>query len=383
MVACQKVLVLGGGTIGSAIAMDMGRRGEWRVTVADLSRDRLAAVTAQSGVRIERRDLSQADAVTALAAEHDLVIDALPSAMGFEALRTVIVSGRPAIDVTFMPENALELDSLARERGVAVVVDCGIAPGLSHILAGFAARELAPCERIDIYVGGLPIDRRWPYEYKAGFSTYDVIEEYVRPARVVEGGHVVVKEALSEPERVDIPGIGVLEAALTDGLRSLIVTLNVPFMQEKTLRYPGHVELMRVVRESGFFSKEPVLIEGRPVRPIDVTAAMLSRHWTFAEGEADVTVLRVSALGRREGVSTEYTWEVVDRFDPVTGLRSMSRMTAFPATIVAGLVARGVLGPGVHPPEVIGMQPGLLNVVLGELADRGVRCKWQTRVASR
>jgi saccharopine dehydrogenase-like NADP-dependent oxidoreductase len=293
MVACQKVLVLGGGTIGSAIAMDMGRRGEWRVTVADLSRDRLATVTAQCSVRTERRDLSQADAVTALAAEHDLVIDALPSAMGFEALRTVIASGRPAIDVTFMPENALELDSLARERGVAVVVDCGIAPGLSHILAGFAARELAPCERIDIYVGGLPIDRRWPYEYKAGFSTYDVIEEYVRPARVVEGGHVVVKEALSEPERVDIPGIGVLEAALTDGLRSLIVTLNVPFMQEKTLRYPGHVELMRVVRESGFFSKEPVLIEGRPVRPIDVTAAMLSRHWTFAEGEADVTVLRV------------------------------------------------------------------------------------------
>jgi saccharopine dehydrogenase-like NADP-dependent oxidoreductase len=182
---------------------------------------------------------------------------------------------------------------------------------------------------------------------------------------------------------VDVPGVGVLEAALTDGLRSLIVTLNVPFMKEKTLRYPGHIELMRVIRESGFFAKEPVLIDGQPVRPVDVTAAMLARQWTFREGEADVTVLRVSALGRREGVSTEYTWEVVDRFDPATGLRSMSRMTAFPATIVAGLVSQAVLGPGVHPPEAIGMQPGLLDVVVLALADRGVRCEFQARVASR
>src|SRR5260221_1217327 len=134
---------------------------------------------------------------------------------------------------------------------------------------------------------------------------------------------------------MDFPGVGTLEAFNTDGLRSLAFTLKVPFMKEKTLRYPGHVELMRVLRDTGFFSKEPLEAGGQTIRPLDVTAALLFPKWTFEEGEADLTVMRVLVEGTARGQSVRYTWDLLDRFDEGTGLRSMSRTTPFPATIVA------------------------------------------------
>jgi saccharopine dehydrogenase-like NADP-dependent oxidoreductase len=288
----------------------------------------------------------------------------------------VLEAGRSCVDISFMPENALELDGLARERGACAVVDCGIAPGVSNLMAGFAVAQLERCERLEIYVGGLPVERHWPFEYKAGFAPYDVIEEYTRPARLVEHGRVVVREALSEPELMDFPGVGTLEAFLTDGLRSLVETLDVPFMKEKTLRYPGHVHLMRALRDTGFFGKQPVEVAGQWIRPLDATAALMFPRWTFAEGERDITVLRVVADGEAGGRLVRYRWDLTDAFDEASGLRSMSRTTAFPATIMAGLIADGTFArPGVHAPEAAGGVPGLLDRVLGELARRGVRCR--------
>jgi saccharopine dehydrogenase-like NADP-dependent oxidoreductase len=257
---------------------------------------------------------------------------------------------------------------------VVAVVDCGVAPGVSNMMAGWAVRELTPCERIEIYVGGLPAVRRWPFEYKAAFAPIDVIEEYVRPSRVVEEGRIVVKEALSEPELMDLPGIGTVEAFNTDGLRSLAYRLKVPFMREKTLRYPGHIALMRVLRELGLFSTDPVEVAGQRVRPRDLTARLLFPKWTYDEGEEDLTVKRVRIEGRRDGKRVRYTWDLLDRYDPATNLRSMSRTTAFPAAIVTRMLARGEYRePGVHPPEDLGAIPGVLDTTLAELAVRGVR----------
>lgn len=371
-----RILVLGGGMIGSAVAFDLARAGRGPVTVADLRDPALPALREQPSVSVVRTDLSDPDAVRRLAAGFDLVVGALPSALGFAALRAVIESGRSCVDISFMAEDALELDELARRHEVTAVVDCGVAPGVSNLMVGHAAAQLTSCRTVEIYVGGLPRERRWPFDYKAGFAPADVIEEYVRPARMVEQGRVVVKEALSEPERLDFPGVGTLEAFNTDGLRSLIATVKAPFMKEKTLRYPGHVELMRAFRETGFFSKEPVDLGGYLIRPLDATAALLFPKWTFAEGEADLTVMRVTVDGRTaDGHDARYGWDLLDHFDPQTRLRSMSRTTAFPAAIVAGLVADGVFRrPGVHPPEILGAQPGLLETVLRELEARGVRC---------
>jgi saccharopine dehydrogenase-like NADP-dependent oxidoreductase len=170
-------------------------------------------------------------------------------------------------------------------------------------------------------------------------------------------------------------GVGTLEAFNTDGLRSLVHTLNVPFMKEKTLRYPGHIELMRAFRELGLFSKQPLAVGEATVRPLDVTAALLFPKWTFEDGEADLTVLRVVAQGLEDGRPTRYDWDLLDRYDPETGLRSMSRTTAFPAAIMAGLMLEGAFRrPGVHAPESVGREPGLLDRVLAELEDRGVVC---------
>jgi lysine 6-dehydrogenase len=278
------------------------------------------------------------------------------------------------VDISFMPENAWDLDPLARERGVCAVVDCGVAPGVSNLLCGLAAANLSPCERLEIYVGGLPVERRWPYEYKAGFAPSDVLEEYTRPSRVVENSKMVVKEALSEPELMEFPGVGTLEAFNTDGLRSLAYNLKVPEMKEKTLRYPGHIELMKILRHTGFFSKEPVDVGGAKVRPLDLTARLLFPKWTFDEGEADLTVMRVLAEGREGTSRVRHVWDLHDRYDPRSGLRSMSRTTGFAASSMATLLLRGTSpGPGVHPPEKLAANPGLVDAFLAEYAKRGVK----------
>jgi lysine 6-dehydrogenase len=372
----KRVVVLGAGMIGSAVAMDLAREGRHRVSVADKSAAALARVAARYRVETREADLGSPAAVEALVREYDLVVGALPSVLGLQTLEAVIAAGRDYVDISFMSEDALALSERARERGVTAVVDCGVAPGVSNLMAGFAAATLDPCERLEIYVGGLPEERRWPFDYKAGFAPYDVIEEYVRPSRVVENGRIVVKAALSEPEPMDFPRVGTLEAFNTDGLRSLAYTLSVPFMKEKTLRYPGHVALMRAFRETGLFSKEPLEVSGQTIRPLDATAALLFPKWTFAEGERDLTVLRVIAEGRRGGGRCRYAWDLLDRYDPASGLRSMSRTTAFPATIMAGLLADGSFRrPGVHAPEVVGALPGMLDHVLRELEARGVQCR--------
>jgi lysine 6-dehydrogenase len=376
----QKIVILGGGMIGSAMAMDLKRENRYDVTVAELRPEVRQRLESRHGVATLAADLSRPEAIKKLVKGYDLVLGALPSVYGYRTLEAVIAAGKDYCDISFMPENALELDARARAADITAVVDCGVAPGVSNVMAGFADARLDPFQSLEIYVGGLPRERRWPYDYKAGFAPFDVIEEYTRPARIVAHGRVVVKEALSEPERMDFPGVGTLEAFNTDGLRSLVHTLKVPFMKEKTLRYPGHIQLMEAFRETGFFSKQPLQVGDVSVRPLDVLATLLFPKWTFEDGEADVTVLRVVAEGLEHGQPTRYTWDLLDRFDPVTGLRSMSRTTAFPATIVAGLMLDGAFRrPGVHAPESLGREPGLLERLLEGLAARGVAC--QQRVA--
>lgn len=379
----MKVLVLGGGMVGSAMAADLAADARFAVTVADRSEEALARL-AQRGLGTVRADLADTATVARLAAGADLVVGGLASVLGLQTLRTVIEAGKPYVDISFMAEDPLALDGLAKEHGVTAVVDCGVAPGMSNLLCGHAAARLSPCESLEIYVGGLPLERHWPWEYKAPFAPSDVLEEYTRPSRIVERGEIVVREALSEPELLDFPGVGTLEAFNTDGLRSLAYTLEVPFMKEKTMRYPGHIALMRVLRDTGLFSKEPVEVRtadgGRVrIRPLDMTSTLLFPKWTFAEGEADVTVMRIRAVGTENGRRVRLTWDLSDRYDPETRTRSMSRTTGFPATIVARWLVEGRFRrPGVHPPETLGADPALVKSMLHELASRGI--KYEERV---
>jgi len=366
---------------------------DFAVTIADSRADALSRVAERCKhdgltVRTLTADLSDPATIKGLVAPFDIVLGALASRIAFSALRAVIEANKPYADISFMGEDALDLDSLAKERGVTAVVDMGVAPGMSHLLAGHAAAMLHPCESIEIYVGGLPVERRWPYQYKAAFSPADVVEEYTRPARLVEHGDVVVRTALSEPELMEFDGVGTLEAFNTDGLRSLAATHlgRVPMMKEKTLRYPGHIELMRVLRETGLFSEEAVEVglagggTGK-VRPRDLMARLLFPMWTYAPGEEDLTVMRVIADGVKHGKRVRMRWDLSDRYDKASRCTSMARTTAFPCTIVARMLAAGeIRQTGVIVPELLGPDEALVGRVLDEHKRRGVEYQFREEV---
>ena len=369
----MKVAVLGGGLVGGVIARDLAAGGEFSVTVVDLSEGALARLDGVAGIATVRADLGEAATVRRLAAEHDLVVGAVPGWMGFATLREVITAGTPVVDISFFPEDALALDELARTRGVTAVVDCGVAPGCSNLILGRMERELAPVERFLCYVGGLPVERRWPWEYKAPFSPADVLEEYTRPARYVAHGAPVTMPALSEPELLEFPGVGTLEAFNTDGLRSLLATVKVPFMVEKTLRYPGHIEKIRVLRESGFLRAEPAMVAGVPVRPIDLAARLLFPLWQFAPGEEDLTAMRVIVEGTSAGARVRRTFEMLDRYDRTTGTSSMARTTGYTCAAGVRLLARGLWTRlGVAPPEFLGRERACYAFMMAQLGERGV-----------
>ena len=187
----------------------------------------------------------------------------------------------------FSTKTRFNWTALAQQHGVTVLTDCGVAPGMDNIILGYH-HALMEVDAFECYVGGLPVKRSWPYEYKAPFSPIDVVEEYTRPARVVENGKIVTKPAMSDAEYIDIDPIGTLEAFNTDGLRTLLKTMKVPNMKEKTLRYPGHIEYMRVLRETGLFGKEQIEVKGVKVRPLDVTTTLLFPMWKIGPEEEEI-----------------------------------------------------------------------------------------------
>jgi len=242
---------------------------------------------------------------------------------------------------------------LAKQKGVVAIMDCGVAPGMGNIILGYHNLNMKVVD-YECLVGGLPEKREWPYEYQAVFSPIDVIEEYVRPARFVKDSQIITKEALSDTEIIDFEGIGPLESWNSDGLRSLIDTMpHIPNMIEKTLRYPGCVEYLKVLRESGFFSYDEIEVKGQKIRPIDVTSKLLFPKWEMKEGDKDFTIMRIIIKGKENGNDTIYQYDLLDRFQNNT--ISMARTTGFTCTAVVNLVLNGDYNrKGISPPEYLG-----------------------------
>ncbi len=379
-----KSVVLGCGLVGSTMARELARCPDFEVTAVDSSIDNLAKLRGFSGITTLHGDLSDAQGVRRLVSDFDVVLGALPSRIAFAALEGVIRASRPYCDISFMPQDPMTLDGLAKEHGTTVVVDCGVSPGLSNMMVGYAHSQFDRADCAEIYVGGLPKVRRWPFEYKAPFAPPDIIEIYTRPARMVENGRLVVKPALSEPELIDFPGVGTLEAFNTDGLRTLLATVNIPNMKEKTLRYPGHIELMRIFRETGLFDQTPIRINRVNVTPLEVTSKLLFPRWALEEGEEEFTVLRVIVKGLKDGRARRYTYDLYDEYDRDRGETSMARTTGFPCVIVAQMLAQGrIEGPGVLPPELLARRDGVFDYVIAELARRGVAVEARVDEADR
>lgn len=370
----KKVVVLGSGLVGAVMVRDLATDPELSVAVADVSQSSLDRLADLPNVEKRRADLSSSSAISEVIRDADVVVGAVPGRLGFAMLRTVLEARKPISDISFFPEDAMALDALAKEKGVSAVVDCGVSPGLSNLAIGRAASKLKEVDDVVIYVGGLPTVRHWPYEYRSVFSPTDVIEEYTRPARLVENGRVVVKEALSEIELLDFPGVGTLEAFNTDGLRSVITTVKGRNMKEKTMRYPGHAERMRMMRETGLFSDEAIEVDGQKVVPRHLTEKLLFEKWRKPAEEEELTVLRVTVQGTSSNSARQrFTYDLLDRTDMRTGTTSMARTTGFPCAIMARLIARGeYTRPGVAPPELFGGDDAIYATLIRELAARHV-----------
>jgi saccharopine dehydrogenase-like NADP-dependent oxidoreductase len=311
--------------------------------------------------------------VSEVVAGHDLAVGAVPGPMGAATLKAVIEAGIDTVDISFFEEDPFHLHELAVEKGVTAVMDCGVAPGFSNLALGHSQAVFEKLTSFVCYVGGLPEVRRWPYEYAAVFSPIDVLAEYTRPARIVENGSEVVRDALSEIELLDFPGVGTLEAFNSDGLRTLLKVDGIPDMKEKTMRYPGHAERMRMLRESGFFGEDEIDIGGAGIRPIDLTAKLLFPMWKLPEGEGDQTVMRILVEGILGGRRTRRTWDMLDRFDHDGGITSMARTTGYTCTAAVRALAGGLYKePGLVPPEVLGRAPGVYDFIKDRLAERGV-----------
>ena len=367
-----KVAVLGAGMVGNAIALDLASR--HHVTAFDVSNTNLDSLRKRNPrLETQQADLRKYSSYAQLLSPFDIVVTAVPGFMGYKTLEASIDSGKNVVDISFFPEDVLQLDQLAKDKGVTVITDCGVAPGMSNFIIGRHNEEMK-IEALEIYVGGLPKVRKKPFQYKAPFSPADVIEEYTRPARLMENGHIVIRPALSEVEWIHFENLGTLEAFNTDGLRSLLYTMpHIKNQKEKTMRYPGHVDIILSLKESGFFNEEAIDINGTKISPLKVTSQILFNEWKLGLDEEELTVMKVKLTGEESGEQKTVEWNLLDFYDPETRISSMARTTGYTCTAAVNLIAQNLFNEkGVFPPELVGKHKHCFDFVLNYLKERKV-----------
>jgi len=367
----MKIAVLGAGMVGRTIAADLSKSHE--ITSFDISEANLAILKERANVKTQAANLDDYSGYASMLADYDMVVSAVPGFMGYKTLETIINLKKNIVDISFFPENALALDALAKEKGVTAIVDCGVAPGMSNLILGRYNEEMQ-IDSFECLVGGLPKIRIKPFEYKAPFSPVDVLEEYTRPARYVEHGNVVTKPALSDAELINFEHAGTLESFNTDGLRSILFTMShIPNMKEKTLRYPGHIDLVIALQLAGFFNEKEIEWNGNKIRPLDFTSRILFDQWKLQPGEAEFTIMRIILKGTKENHPVTIEYFLYNEYDAATQTASMSRTTAYTCTAAVNLVAENLFAQkGVFPPELLGKHKDCFDYILKYLAERNV-----------
>jgi saccharopine dehydrogenase-like NADP-dependent oxidoreductase len=373
----MKALIVGCGNIGSVAAEDLAESMKTTdIVVADYDKARAEAVAkkiAQDNVSSIQLDITKKESIKTLR-DFDAVMGFLPGPLGYRLAEECIEAGKDLVDVSFMAENSLTLNDRAAKTCVTIVPDCGLAPGISNLLVGHAAANLDKVKTVHIMVGGLPEKPIPPVGYVITWSPESLIDEYTRKAGIVRKGKRTQVEVFSELEEIDFPRVGKLEAFLTDGLRTLSYTIpDAEEMWEKTLRYPGHAEKIRALKDLGFFDEEEVQVDGLRVSPRKLAARLL-REKLWKPEVKDIVALKVEVSGVKNGKEKRFVYHLLDRFDEKRKVTAMARTTAYPASIAAQMILKKVLKQkGVVPTERIGMDSGLFEQMMAELEKRGVR----------
>src|SRR5213595_1669356 len=375
----MRMLVLGAGLQGSACAYDLLRHpGVERVTIADLKPERIPAfLKPHVGKRLAllKLDVQDGAALRAAMHGHDAVQNAAPYYFNLAVSRAAVDAGVHCADLGGNTEIVFQqkkLDAAAQRQGVSVIPDCGLAPGMVNILAAEGIRRVADADSVKIYVGGLPQHPEPPLNYQIVYSLEGALDYYTTPSWVLRDGKPARVDALSELEHVIFPPpVGELEAFHTGGgISTLPWTYEgkVRTMEYKTLRYPGHVAIMRPIRELGLLSLDPVTVKGMTIVPREAFIATVSPQLTKPNSR-DLVALRVEVQGRS---GRRVAWQLLDYFDEATGISAMMRATGFSLAITGVMQVDGrIESTGVFTPdEAVPFQP-----YVEELRRRGVEIK--------
>src|SRR6266571_4629544 len=375
----MRMLVLGAGLQGSACAYDLLQQpGVERVTIADLKRDRLPAfLEPYVGTRLTLTQLDVQDgaALRDAIGGHDAVLNAAPYYFNLEVSRAAVAARAHCVDLggnTEIVFRQRELDAEAQKKHVSVIPDCGLAPGMVNIIAAEGIRQVGDADSVKIFVGGLPQHPEPPLNYQIVYSLEGALDYYTTPSWVLREGRPLQVDALSELEAVEFPSpVGTLEAFHTGGGISTMPWAyrgKVRTMEYKTLRYPGHVAIMRPIRELGLLALEPVKVKGTEIVPRDAFIATVSPLLSKAGGR-DLVALRVEVQGRN---GSRVAWQLLDYFDEATGISAMMRTTGYSLAITGVMQVDGrVSSAGVYTPD----EAVPFQAYVDELKRRGVEIR--------
>jgi len=372
-----KIVVLGCGNIGSVVARDLAESlPSAQIVMADINKSRVDEAVS----KISRDNVSwiQVDAsnyrklLNALK-KFDLTVGTLPGPMGFQACKVAIGANVDMVDVSYMPEDVMALNKTALKAKVCVVPDCGMSPGLGNILVGHAINKLDRVESVHMLNGGLPEKPVPPLGYVITWSVKDLIDMYSRKVTIVKEGKVTKVEAMSGLEEITFPRVGKMEAFYTDGLRTLLHTVkDAKDMWEKTLRYPRHIQKIKLLKTLGFFDEKPVEIGNISVSPRELTAKLLEKKLKKPE-IPDIVAMLVKVSGVRNGRRLMYTYQMLERYDKKHKVTAMARTTAYTTSVVAQLLAKKAIEEkGVIPPEKLGMNERFYEKFMSAMKKRGI-----------
>ena len=347
------ILLLGAGNVGKAIAYDLSV--DYDVMAADVDKENLKEIGRFTDTM--KIDATDHELLVCTMKDYDLVIGALPGKFGYQTVEAAIEAGTDIVDVSFMPENPMDLNSKAIENDVTVIVDAGFGPGMSNVFMGKIAYLMDDIDYAIIRLGGLPIEPQPPLFYKVTWSPTDLIEEYTREARMKRKEEIVYLDPLEVINEVSIKDFE-FEEFYSDGLRTLLDTIDAETLEETTLRWKGHLEKIKVLRELGFFENENV----------KKTLGVITPHMKYES--KDFSIMDVHAEGTIYGDKREINYYFYDEADEL--FSSMSRCTGFTTATMTRLLIEKEIESGVIPPEKLGMKEEYYDFIVERIKQKGI-----------
>ncbi len=372
----MQILSIGCGYIGSVLAEELVNNLDFeKLIICDSTKVKIIEIAKKLGDRVFplKLDISNYSNLLRIIENADLVIGLAPGRLGFSVMKACVEKKKNLVDLSFMAEDPFFFAESALKSRVSIIPDCGFAPGLSNILIGKASSELDEVEDAIIYVGGLPQKLISPLNYKVTWCVEDLLEEYTRKAKIIRNGKTVEVEALEGLEEIEFEELGTFESFFTDGVRTLHHTIKTNNMWEKTLRYPGHVEKIKLIKKLGLLNKES--LKSIKITPWEFMVKFWEENLSYF-GEKDFVLMRIKVRGRKDSIQFLHTYELVDYFDEQRNITAMGRSTAFTAfAVIKLLIENRINKRGIIPPEILGMDKDLLEEIRRILKEKKIEFK--------